>query len=143
MRWKKSPQKGPLICVVCNEQNTNFSNQYEVHENNNIIFKKFFHKDIPLGALCNRCYSRWYNSTQRKKNKSKQELTELTCVICKSKSPEVKFSKGYKVHDKNISIIKICFGREDIEFGAMCSRCYHVLYKAKKLGILGNLNLNN
>lgn len=53
------------------------------------------------------------------------------CVVCSRSSPKTIFSCRYKVHQRNIDLLRVFFKRE-LGFGELCDRCYRLWYKHKR-----------
>jgi hypothetical protein len=67
------------------------------------------------------------------------------CVVCSRSSPKTIFSCRYKVHQRNIEVLRVFFKRE-LDFGELCDRCYRLWYKhkrAKKEGPANDTQANN
>ncbi|KAL0484125.1 hypothetical protein AKO1_004925 [Acrasis kona] len=53
------------------------------------------------------------------------------CVVCSRSSPKTIFSCRYKVHHRNVDVLRSFFKR-DLDFGELCDRCYRLWYKHKR-----------
>jgi hypothetical protein len=65
-------------------------------------------------------------------NTQPADMTQARCcVVCSRSTPKTIFSCRYKVHQRNIEVLRVFFKRE-LDFGELCDRCYRLWYKHKR-----------